>query len=58
MAMSIGGVFNPKDLSLEVWKTFAKDIEEGSPKPVINTIRKMAEKIPESAGKVADKMIK
>lgn len=56
LAMSIGGVFNPWDVSLESWKKFAKDIEEGSPKPVINAIQRMAEKIPEAAGKIADQM--
>jgi hypothetical protein len=55
--MSIGGVFNPIDLSLEAWKKFAKDIEEGSPKPVINTVKKMAEEIPEVARKIADQML-
>jgi len=58
MAMSIGGVFNPKDLSLGTWEKFAKDIEEGSSRPVINTIRKMTAKISETARKVADQMIK
>jgi serine/threonine-protein kinase HipA len=57
LAMSIGGVFNPIDLSLEAWKKFAKDIEEGSPKPVINTVKKMAEEIPEVARKIADQML-
>jgi serine/threonine-protein kinase HipA len=57
LAMSIGGVFNPSDLSLEAWKKFANDIEEGSSKPVINIIQHMAEKIPEFARRVADEMI-
>jgi serine/threonine-protein kinase HipA len=57
LAMSIGGVFSQRDLSLETWKKFSKDIEEGSPKPVINIIQNMAEKIPEFARKIADEMI-
>lgn len=58
LAMSIGGVFNPKDLSREAWEQFAEDIAEGSPKPVFSILRKMAEKIPEAAAKIADEMIK
>ncbi len=56
-AMSIGGISYPIDLSLEAWTQFAKDIGEGSSKPVINTIQKMAEKIMKSAPKVAYEMI-
>ncbi|MCD6476350.1 MAG: type II toxin-antitoxin system HipA family toxin [Anaerolineaceae bacterium] len=57
LAMSIGGILNPRDLSLEAWTQFAKDIGDGSPKPVINTIQKMAGKIPEAARKVAGEMV-
>jgi hypothetical protein len=55
--MNIGGILNPRDLPLEVWTQFAKDIGDGSPKPVINAIQKMAEKIPEAAETVAGQMI-
>lgn len=57
LAMSVGGVYNQRDLSLEAWTKFAEDIGDGSPKPVIKTIQKMAEKIPETAQKVANEMI-
>lgn len=57
LAMSIGGVFTPRDLSLESWKEFAKDIGEGSPRPVLKAVQSMAEKIPELAKGVAKDMI-
>ncbi len=57
LAMSIGGISYPRDLSLVAWTQFAKDIEVGSPKPVISTIQKMADKILIMAPKVAKEMI-
>ncbi|PNU20043.1 hypothetical protein C2E25_09665 [Geothermobacter hydrogeniphilus] len=58
LAMSIGGVFDPKDLTLESWERFAEDIGEGSSKPVIKALEKMAGNIPETAQNVAKNMIK
>jgi serine/threonine-protein kinase HipA len=57
LAMSIGGIFSPRDLSRASWEEFARDIETASPKPILNTVRKMAEIIPETAQKVAAEMI-
>jgi serine/threonine-protein kinase HipA len=57
LAMNIGGILNPRDLTVEAWMQFAKEIGEGSPKPVINTIRKMAGKIPAAARRVVGEMV-
>jgi hypothetical protein len=45
------------NLLLEAWETFAKEIGEGTPKPVIKTIKEMATRIPQAANKVAAEMI-
>lgn len=55
-AMSIGDVFHPRDLSLGAWTKFAEEIGEGSQRPVITTIQKMAERIPGVARKIAGEM--
>ncbi len=57
MAMCIGGVFHPRDLQLEAWQQFARDIGMASLKPLLSTLKQMATKIPVVAHDVADKMI-
>ena len=58
LAMSIGGVFNPKDLSLEAWQKHAQMIGLPTPKPIFEAISKMAEKVPEASIAVAHEMSK
>ncbi len=56
LAMSIGGVFNPRDLSLDAWKSHAQQIGLPSPKPVLEAIRKMAARMVEASIVVAHAM--
>jgi serine/threonine-protein kinase HipA len=57
LSMSIGEVFDPRDLSRAAWEKFAQDTGTASPKPILNTVGKMTEKIPQAAQKVAGEMI-
>jgi len=56
LAMGIGGVFNPSDINTKAWEDFAEIAGIRSPKPVLNTLKKMATAITEQAAGIASKM--
>jgi serine/threonine-protein kinase HipA len=57
MAMSIGGAYNPRDVDLKAWANFAEQAGIRSPKPVMETLQRMASIIPVRAAETAKGMI-
>lgn len=57
MAMSIGGVYDPREIDMKTWISFAEIAGIRSPKPVIGKLKKMAADISGKAVETANHMI-
>lgn len=53
MAMAIGGVYDPRDVTGQAWIAFAEEAGSRSPKPVVDSLRRMATEIPGKAREMA-----
>jgi serine/threonine-protein kinase HipA len=56
LAMAIGGHYDPREIDAAAWIDFAAQTGSRSPKPVIDTLTKMARSIPGKAADVALRM--
>lgn len=57
MAMGIGGVYDPRDVDAKAWANFAEQAGIRSPKPVMDTVKRIALSIPGKAAETANDMI-
>jgi len=57
LAMAIGGSYDPRELTAKSWAHFAEQAGIRSPKPVMDTLRKMAAAMPGKAAEVAKSMM-
>lgn len=57
LAMSIGGIYDPRDITAGTWADFAEQAGVRSPKPVLDVLKKMATAIPGKAAEIAKVMI-
>ncbi|WP_432823711.1 type II toxin-antitoxin system HipA family toxin [Trichloromonas sp.] len=57
MAMAIGGAYDPRDINGIAWANFAEQAGIPSPKPVMDTLKRMAAAIPGKAEATANAMI-
>ncbi len=57
MAMAVGGSYEPRDIDAKAWGNFATQAGIRSPKPVMDTLRRMAAAIPSKAAATAKEMI-
>lgn len=56
LAMSIGGEFDPRNITKKSWEEFSRQIGEGSPSPTLKTLQKMVQEIPAKAKAVAKEL--
>lgn len=56
LAMAIGGIYDPRDITARSWAGFAEQAGVRSPKPVLDVVKKMGEAIPGKAAETAGAM--
>ena len=56
-AMAIGGANDPRDIDTKAWHIFAEQAGIRSPKPVMDTLKRMAEAISGKSAETANRMI-
>ncbi|MCM2264279.1 MAG: type II toxin-antitoxin system HipA family toxin [Desulfuromonadales bacterium] len=56
-AMAIGGVYDPRNIDTKAWRIFAEQAGIRSPKPIMDTLKRMAEAISGKAAETANSMI-
>jgi len=57
LAMAIGGSYDPREITAKSWADFAEQAGIRSPRPVMDTLRKMAMALPGQAAEVAKAMV-
>jgi serine/threonine-protein kinase HipA len=56
LAMGIGGRHDPREIDVAAWVSFAAEAGIRSPKPVLDTLRRMTAALPDNAAKTASSM--
>jgi serine/threonine-protein kinase HipA len=58
LAMSIGGEFDPRNITKESWVKFSQEIGDSSEKPTLNTVERMSKEVLASVEGVERELIK